>query len=429
MASGGSKVKKIKRFLFLKDVLVIAISAFGGPSMHMALFEKRMVHKKGYLTTEELLELYSLAQMLPGPSSTQTITSMGYKFGGPLLAFLTLMVWILPAFVVMSLCSFLFVRLDMETTTKMFRYIEPLAVAFVATAGIRMAKQVSKGSLRQILMAMAFIVVALLRHPLEQYVKTPWMFPVVLIGGGVISYFLSKQDEEIVRNEQEMKKKIVMKWFYPIVFGVIFIAAALLVRFTDNRLFILFENTYRFGSLVFGGGNVLVPMMYDQFVQYQDWIQPQEFLAGIGLNQAVPGPIFTIATFSGGLVMREFGEVSQLLGCLVGSIGIFLPGTLMIFFVYPMWDSIKNYKIIRRSLDGVIAVSAGLVLAAGYLLFLPVGFKWKEAGSFHYTNLQSGDFVNYFNILLVILLSVLLTKIKIPTPVWVILSILAGIIF
>lgn len=101
----GSKVHKIKRLLFLRDVFVISISAFGGPEMHLALFNKRLVEMRKYLSHEDLLELYSLAQMLPGPSSTQTITSMGYRFGGATLAFLTLMIWVLPAFIIMTLCS------------------------------------------------------------------------------------------------------------------------------------------------------------------------------------------------------------------------------------------------------------------------------------------------------------------------------------
>jgi chromate transporter len=430
MAKEGKKVKKIKRLIFLKDVLVIAFSAFGGPNMHMALFQKRMVEKKKYLTEEELLELYSLAQMLPGPSSTQTITSMGYKFGGPTLAFLTLMVWILPAFVFMSVFTFMFDYFDPETTQRVFRFIQPLAVAFIFTAGINMALKVSRGRLKIVLMALAFIIVALLRHPLEKYVKTPWMFPIILVGGGIVSYFLNKKEKDIIQNEKEVKsKKINIKWTYPIVFSVIFILAGLLAELSGHRIFILFENMYRFGTLVFGGGNVLIPMMVEQFVKFNEWIAMDEFLTGIGLNQAVPGPIFTIGTYSGGLVMRNYGSVWQIVGCIVGSIGIFLPGTLMIFFVYPIWDSIKNYKIIRRSLDGVIAASTGLVLAAGYLLFLPVAFRWKVENSFHFTNLQEHDFVNYFNIGLIIVLSILLRKLKIPAPIWVVLAILAGIIF
>lgn len=428
MASEGAKVKKIKRFIFLKDVLVIALSAFGGPSMHIALFQKRMVERKGYLSDDELLELFSLSQMLPGPSSTQTITSMGYKFGGPVLAFLTLMVWILPAFILMTICSFLFVWFDMEVTNKVFRFIQPLAVAFVVTAGINMAKKVTKGSLKLILMIAAFVIVALLRHPLEQYVKTPFMFPFVIIGGGIVSYFLNKKEHKALAVSEASKPKIVVKWNYLVVFGLIFILAAVLGKITNNKFFLLFENMYRFGSLVFGGGNVLVPMMYDQFVQFHNWIKPEEFLTGIGLNQAVPGPIFTVATYCGGLILSSGGVSDQVMGCVVATIGIFLPGTLMIFFVYPMWDSIKNYKIIRRSLDGVIAVSTGLVLAAGYLLFLPVGFNWIKPNSFHFTNLQQANFINYFDIGLVIVLSLMLMKFKIPTPVWVVLAILAGIL-
>ena len=182
------KVKKIKRLIFLKDVFVIAISAFGGPAMHIALFIERMVVKKKYLSEAELLELYSLAQMLPGPSSTQTITAMGYKFGGKFLAFLTLLVWILPAFILMSLFSFIYYVLDVNTAAQTFRFVQPLAVAFVVYAAIKMVRSVANTKLDVLLIVMAFVGAALLRHPLEPYVKTPWIFPVLLGLGGFISY-------------------------------------------------------------------------------------------------------------------------------------------------------------------------------------------------------------------------------------------------
>jgi len=355
---------------------------------------------------------------------------MGYKFGGAFLAFLTLMVWILPAFILMTIFSFALGIFD-GLHKDIFRFIQPLAVAFVATAGIKMAKKVTKGRLRLILMALAFTITALLRHRLEEYVKTPWMFPIILVGGGVISYFLNKKDSEFISDtvdEQNFK----INWRYPIVFSVIFILAGVATSIFKSGpsgiAIVLFENTYRFGTLVFGGGNVLIPMMLEQFVQFKGWIQADEFLTGIGMNQAVPGPIFTIATYCGGLVMRDHGTVWQLVGCLTGTVGIFLPGTLMIFFVYPIWNRIKKYKIIKRSLDGVVAASAGLVLAAGYLLFLSVGFRWKIPNSFHHTNLEPENFINYFNVVLVIVLSVLLVKIKVPAPVWVLLAIIAGIV-
>lgn len=430
MNKSGSKVKKIKRLLFLKDVLVVAVSAFGGPEMHLALFQKRMVEKRKYLTSEELLELYSLSQMLPGPSSTQTIISMGYKFGGAFLAFLTLMVWIFPAFILMALLSFSFALYSGQLKDVM-RFVHPLAVAFILTAGVKMARKVTKGRLRLWLMALSFGIAALLRHRLEEYVKTPLIFPVLLIGGGIISYFLNKNDSEFISSDSH-DQQFKINWRYPIVFVSIFIAAGIMSKLVPfgpiGRSIVLFENTYRFGTLVFGGGNVLIPMMLEQFVQFKHWILSDEFLTGIGFNQAIPGPIFTIATYCGGLVMRDFGVTWQIIGCLVATVGIFLPGTLMIFFVFPIWNRIKKYKLIKRSLDGVVAASTGLVLAAGYLLFLSVGFRWKLPNSFHYTNLEPYNTVVWSNVILVMILSVLLVKIKVPAPIWVLLAIIAGII-
>jgi len=423
----GSKVHKIKRLLFLRDVFVISISAFGGPEMHLALFNKRLVEMRKYLSHEDLLELYSLAQMLPGPSSTQTITSMGYRFGGATLAFLTLMIWVLPAFIIMTLCSFIFSSsyFDAQRTMEVFRFIQPLAVAFIIVAGWKMAKKVVKTKLSAFLAFFAFGMAALMRHPLEKVFKTPWIFPIVLVLGGLISYLVNRK--EVVEADSN-RPKLKIKWLYLIVFLAIFIGSAVALKITQDKPLSIFQNTYQFGTIVFGGGNVLVPMMYDQFVQVKEYLTADEFLTGIGLNQAVPGPIFTIATYIGGLSLRDGSVTYQILGSVLGTVGIFLPGALMIFFIYPLWDSIKNLKVIRRSLDGIIAASSGLVLAAGYLLFLPVAFRWKEPNNFFYTNLQEENFIQWGEIGLVIALVILLFNLKLPSPIWVISAILAGVL-
>jgi chromate transporter len=417
------KVRKIKRLIFLKDVFIIAVSAFGGPAMHIALFVERMVEKKKYLTESELYELYSLSQILPGPSSTQTITAMGYKFGGKVLAFLTLIVWILPAFILMSLFSFIYHWLDADVATQTFRYVQPLAVAFVIYAAFKMVKSIAKSRMDIGLIIMAFVGAALLRHPLEPYVKTPWIFPVLLAIGGLISYFTNKNTTE--------RKKVTLKipWRLLAIFIGIFIATGLAVRFTDLKILRLFENTYRFGSLVFGGGNVLIPMMFEQFVSYNGYMDPDQFLNGVGLKQAIPGPIFTITSYMTGLSMYSEGPMWQIVGCFVGTIGIFLPGTLMIFFVYPIWENVKEMNLVRRSIGGVIATSAGLVMAAAYLLFLPVGLDWVEPGNFYYTNLRSVDFIHWKNIGIISVMLVFLFKTELPAPFWVFLAILAGIFF
>lgn len=95
-------LKKVREIVFLKDVFFIAISAFGGPEMHISLFLRKLVHEKRYVNENDLLELNSLCQILPGPSSTQTLTAIAYKLGGPRLAFLALMIWIMPATVLID---------------------------------------------------------------------------------------------------------------------------------------------------------------------------------------------------------------------------------------------------------------------------------------------------------------------------------------
>ena len=420
-----NSVKKIKAYIFLKDVFVVAITAYGGPAMHLALYQKKLVEEKKYLTTDELLELYSLAQMLPGPSSTQTLTSIGYKFGGPSLAFLTLLVWVLPAFLLLTL-SAIFIGLFEEQALVYLRFVTPVAVAFIAVAGFKMIQKSISSKQGYILASMAFIVAALLRHPLDTVVNmnTPWIFPIVLLLGGVVSYFGFKGD---LPQNDTIKVKI--PWKFLLSFLLVFITAGVLGEISSNRFILLFENCYRFGSLVFGGGNVLIPMMLEQYVSHAAYMTSEQFINGVGLVQAIPGPVFTISSYTGAVALQEFGVLSQCLGSLSSTVGIFLPGALLIFFVYPIWKQIKTHPIVVKALPGVIAASCGLVLAAAYLMFLPVGFNWVKKGSFYFTNLDTSNLVNIGPIIIILVTSFLLMKTNIKSPWYIVVAILTGILF
>jgi chromate transporter len=423
MASNtSSKVKSIKRIIFLKDVLVVALSAYGGPNMHLALYNKRLVEEKNYLKTEELLELYSLCQMLPGPSSTQTLISIGYKFGGPFLAFLTLLVWVLPAALILTILALFIGKFD-ESLLHSLRFIQPVAIAFVLVAGIKMFIKSVSTKLDYTLALFAFVVAALLRHLLEDIVKTPWIFPFVLLVGGLTSYFFTSR-KELPYTPITIK----FPWKYLIVFIALFVLAGVLGKISDNRLILLFENNYRFGSLVFGGGNVLIPMMYEQFVYFNEYMSSQEFLTGIGLVQAVPGPIFTIASYTSTIAMKSHSMWEQVAGGAVGTLGIFLPGTLLIFFIYPIWKQIKTHPIVVKALPGVIAASAGLVIAAAYLMFLPVGLNWIEPDTFYFTNLAKNNAANWDQIAIIIITGVILYKTKIASPWFIVVAIVMGVI-
>lgn len=417
----SSKIENFRHWLFLKEIFKIAITAFGGPEVHLALFSKKLVNEKRFFSQTELMETYSVCHLLPGPSSTQTITTLGYRYGGAKLGFLTLLIWIFPSFVILTFLSFFYLSLPPEALHSL-RYIQHLAVAFIIVASVKMLKPLFNDKVSIWLAFFAFFICALLRHPLESYIKTPWMFPIVLLTGAGISYFINRH------SEFHKEKKLVFNWVYLAAFGVLFISAAIIGKLTHNIYAVLFENNFRFGSIVFGGGNALYPMIFEQFVKFKKMINYDEFMIGVGLVQATPGPVFSVAGFFSGIALQNHGITEQIAGCFIGTIAIFLPGSLLAFWLFPVWKSIKKFRFFQRSFNGIIATSTGLVAASAYLLFLPLGMNWKEPNNFFYTNIVYQNPVNWINVAIIAVICTLMFKTKISSPVWVLLAILAGII-
>jgi len=348
---------------FLKDVFQLSISCFGGPQAHLAYYQRILVEKGKYLSENDLLELYALCQIVPGPTSTQTLTSVGYRLGGPTLAYLTLLIWMLPSVAVMTLAGILIGSFqEKELSLAFTRFIQPMAVGFVGYAAYTISLKTVNTKIGFVLMVASAVI--------SYFVKTPLIFPIILVLAGTITAFNYKL------HPKEEKKKFNVPWANFFLWAGVFIAAAALGGITKALPIKLFENFYRNGSLIFGGGQVLVPMLYTEFVQYAKPLHfptsPTEFLSGYALAQAVPGPVFSFSAYLGALSMREWGVGGEILGAVVSALGIFLPGTFLIFFVIRIWDSLKKFRPIRASLEGINAANAGLVAAAAVLLFQPL---------------------------------------------------------
>lgn len=397
MAVSQGKIKQFRYAKFLIDVLGIAVTAYGGPQVHFTSIHKKLVLKRKYLTEDDLKELNSLCSMLPGPTSTQTITAIGFKMGGPTLAFLTLTAWILPASALMACFAFLLYYFNLKSLELGFlRYIEPMAVGFIVYAAYRIRELFVTRVHHWFLMITAAIVAIMS--------STPFIFPFLLLLGGIVSNILKRS------KYTDVKRLHHINWNNFLLFTGIFIVAALLGAITKNKAVLLFENTYRYGSLVFGGGHVLIPMMYNQFVEFKHYLEPNEFIAGVGILQAIPGPVFSFSTFTGALTLKDLGAFGLLIGSFIGTVAIFLPGTLLIFFIYPIWNQMKHYSPVKNAIEGINATSAGLVIASAYLLFKPVE-------------------VTEMNMLVLLATLFLLLSTKIPYPVIVILCIVAGFIY
>lgn len=354
-----TEVRKIRYLIFLKDVFVLAVTSFGGPQVHLAMFLERFVKHRAYLTEEELLELNALCQILPGPTSTQTITALGFKIGGPNLAYLTLLVWMTPAVSILTAAALGIDYLqDQHLSLSFTRFIQPMAVAFIAYAGYEIGRKVLNQRIDYVLMLLSAVA--------SYWLGSPWVCPVALVVGGAATALQYRQ------LPKQPKDPLRISWANFFLFVGVLIFSAVLGAITQSLPVRLFENFYRNGSLVFGGGQVLGPMLYTEFVEFKHYLSKQEFLSGLALSQVVPGPVFSITSYVGVLSMREYGFWGKMLGSLIGAAGIFLPGTFLIYFVYRFWAQLKQYRVVRASLEGINAVSIGLTVAAAFTFFEPI---------------------------------------------------------
>lgn len=388
---------KISRGAFLKDVLIASLGAYGGPEAHMGVFSDQLVHKKGYLTEEELVELIALCSILPGPTSTQTIVAIGYKTGGPMLAFLTMMVWAMPVLVVMTLLSFMYQFLEGRSiSTEILRYIGPMAVGFIILAAYRISRKVVSRNYTMLLMLFGAVT--------TYFFRMAWVFPLVLVLGGVVSILLS--EEKNLWN----RVRVDPPWGYLFAFLFLALGGIAGTLLWGNRILVLFEKFYRYGYLVFGGGQVVVPLMYNELVHVDRFMTSAEFLSGYGLVQGLPGPMFSFSAYAGGMASRGAGVFHQIGGAMAGGIGIFLPGLLLIYFIYPIWEKLKEIQGIRVALKGINAVAGGLIAAAALILMRQSGLQWD-------------------NLLVTGLTLGLLWSKKVPAPLVVLMALAAGALF
>jgi chromate transporter len=312
---------------------------------------------------------------LPGASSTQTLALIGYKRGGYLLAVITLLIWIIPACTLMGALSFLLDYFnDKNQVVGAFKFIRPMAIGFIAYSAIKILNVAIHNTITRVILVVGAAATFL-------FFKTPWIFPALIVAAGIATNF---SDKRIPQQEKPAKK---IKWVNLFLFiGCFALAGYLSETATRNnwenrKAFNLFEHNYRNGSLVFGGGDVLMPLLYEQYVtrpssehiltNKRDVLKMNQpdFLTGSGIVRAIPGPVFSIAAFTGGMTMRSEGVFAQLLGIIIGAIGIFLPSAFLVLFFFPVWSYVKRYAVIFRSLEGINAAVAGILFGAtAYLM-------------------------------------------------------------
>ena len=406
----------LRHIPFLRAVFNYSITAFGGPQVAVALMQNRFVQKRKDVTSEELLEYNAFCQLLPGASSTQTITLIAYKRGGASLAFLALLVWILPATILMTSLAIITTHFELTNGLKSLVLLQPMAIGFLASAGLLLYKKAIKSKITFLI----FLATAILTYV---GFKTPWTIPIIIVLAGIVTNFRGKR----IPNDGPPPKKV--KWSGLFIFLSLFICAGFLSEqatrqnWEYRKAFNLFENNYRFGSFVFGGGDVLIPMMYEQYVtrpksnvvkkNKRDVIKltSTEFLTGSGFVRAIPGPIFSIASYTGAVALNEMGIPGQVLGAVIASMGVFLPSFFIVLFLFPLWQKLKKYAVFYRSLEGIYASIVGIMIGSTFYLLKDVVMQ-----------LQVGDAIHWITFPLVFLASTYLLYYQKLAPQWIALS-------
>ena len=405
---------------FLRAVLLHSVTAFGGPQGHIAMMMKTFVKQTPYVTEQELMEYNAFCQLLPGASSTQTLTLVGYKRGGVPLAVLTLIIWILPASFFMGALSYLLHYIDKKAlNTDIFKFIAPMAAGFLLFACYTAFPYAVRNTITWIIMIVSTATTYF-------FFKLPVIFPLVIVLGGIATNLSKKRIPQVERKPSKIK------WWNFWLFGIIFITAGIVseVARKDNwpnrKPINLFENTYRMGSLVFGGGQVLMPLMYEQFCVRPDAIkeknpnvvriEKEDMYTGMGIVRAVPGPVFSIASFTGGMALKDMGGAMQFIGCIIGMIAIFLPSALLVLFFFPIWNNLKKYAAVYRSLEGINAAVIGIMIASTFFIMKDI-------------SLIEAKTISAINIGVILFTFVVLCYTRIPSPVIVAACLLLGYFF
>jgi chromate transporter len=389
--------------IFLRDVLILTFTSFGGPQAHIAFLLREFSEKRNYVKPDELMELNALSQILPGPASTQTLVGIAWKVGGLRLAIITFLIWVMPSAIIMCLAAIGYrYFIHKNEFIHVLKFVQPIAVGIVAYAAYTFARKFVTSKVG-LFLAIGSVIASMI-------LKTAYAFPILILLGGMISSAMETQPEENALRVKLFSNVNPTKVAYFLGILLLFAALGALINQTSpfSLPIRLFENFYRNGIMIFGGGQVLVPLMYTEFVEMKQYLSNSEFLTGYALQQAIPGPTFSFSSFLGSITMgnRGYGVTGQLVGSLVAVIGINLPGLILILFIVPFWDDLKKISRIKNSLSGINAVSVGFMISAFFLLLKPFGVDW----------------IAY---LIMVITFALLAMTKIKTPV----LILAGVLF
>lgn len=344
----------ITAFNIFMIFLRLGLTAFGGPVAHLAYFRQVFVEQRRWLSDAHYAELVALCQCLPGPASSQVGLALGLTQGGYRGAFAAWLGFTLPSALVLMLLA-----LGLQTDALGFngsslQALKIVALAVVVQAVWGMAKSLCPDRPRLTLMSLSACV-SLLWPTLSVQLLT--LLLAALIG---VYRLTPAQAQDAAPWSVPLSTRAGAYWL--LLFGVLLLLLPLLTTLWSLPVIEVFSAFYRTGSLVFGGGHVVLPLLHTEVVE-TGWVAQSVFIAGYGATQAVPGPLFTFAAFLGASMGTGISAIGM---GVVALLGIFLPAFLLVAGVMPFWQSLRLNLKVQAALMGLNAAVVGLLLAVLY---------------------------------------------------------------
>ncbi|KAB2439846.1 chromate transporter [Bacillus luti] len=341
------------RFKILLEVLLVSIrlglTSFGGPIAHLGYFHEEYVRKRKWMDEKSYADLVALCQFLPGPASSQVGIGIGVMRAGVLGGILAFIGFTLPSVIALIIFALVLQGLNIGDVS-WIHGLKIVAVVVVAHAILGMAQKLTPDLQRKSIALFALVGTLLWQTAFTQVG--------VIVLSGLVGYLIYKNhaDNDEAKLSFPISRKLGVICL-SIFFGLL-ISLPILREVTSLNWIAMFDSFYRAGSLVFGGGHVVLPLLEREFVP-TDWMDEASFLAGYGATQAVPGPLFTFAAYIGAVIGGWQGG-------LLATVAIFLPAFLLILGTLPFWDQLRRNPKIKGALMGVNAAVVGILISAFY---------------------------------------------------------------
>ncbi len=336
----------------------LGLTSFGGPVAHMSFFRAEFVEKRKWLSDDAYADLVALCQFLPGPSSSQVGFALGVQRGGLLGGIAAFLAFTLPSALFLVMFAIYADTLSGMFGNGLIHGLKIVAAAVVAQAILGMATSLCKTQATATIAVLALLIVTLFSGPLGQVSA--------IAIGAFFGNFVNKAEQSTTFHDTSTKTVPALGGYIAFaIFCALLIFLPTLAQVTSDLRLQLLDSFYRAGALVFGGGHVVLPLLETEVVA-TGIINKDSFLAGYGMTQAVPGPIFSFAAFLG---TASAPMPEALWNAIIATIAIFLPGFLLVYAMLPHWQKFRNWQGARSTLTGANAAVVGLLAAA---FFTPI---------------------------------------------------------